>query len=113
VSRISTSKGVGFGPLQEEGLQLPQLGVGEPGLRAGVGLGGKRAGGLLSELAPGVDGGSSAAEEVGDVLGRLALLDEFDGAEAAALEFFGGSDGSHTWSTSGTDHLFSWPSWSQ
>ena len=38
------------------------------------------------------DGGASAAQEAGDVLGRFALLDKLHGTEAATLEFFGGSD---------------------
>jgi hypothetical protein len=33
---------------------------------------------------------------VGNVLGGLPLLDEFNGTDATALEFFSGSDGSHT-----------------
>ena len=70
---------VGLGPLQQQGLQLAQLLGGEPGLGAGVGLGGQLLGRLAGELDPGVDGGAAAAEEVGDVVGRFALLDEFDG----------------------------------
>src|SRR5262245_3552469 len=104
---------VGLGALQEQGSQSPQLLGGEPGPGAGMGLGGQLLGCLAGELHPGVDGGASAAEEVGDVLGGLPLLDEFDGTDTATLEFFSGSDGSHTQYTSSTGLLFSWPGWSQ
>ena len=79
----------------------------EPGGAAGVGLGGELAEVLAGELHPGVDGGAAAAEEAGDVLGRLPLLDQFDGPEAAALEFFGGPDGSHTIGTKSPGGRFS------
>src|SRR5262249_53993063 len=36
------------------------------------------------ELHPGGDRGTSAAEEVGNVVGGLPLLDEFNGTDAAA-----------------------------
>ena len=62
----------------------------------GWGLAASAAEVLAGELHPGVDGGAAAAEEVGDVVGGLPLLDQLDGPEAAALEFFGGPDGSHT-----------------
>jgi hypothetical protein len=39
------------------------------------------------------------------------LLEEFDGPEAATLEFFGGSDGSHASGKSGAACLFDWPGW--
>jgi hypothetical protein len=104
---------VGLSPLQEQDFQLAQLLGGEPGLGPGVGPGGQLLGPLAGELDPGVDGGSSAAEEVGNIIGGFPLLDEFDRTQPAALEFFSGSEGSHTPSTSGTDSLFSWPSWSQ
>ena len=90
-------KAVGFGALQQQSFESPQLLGGEPGLGAGVGPGGELLGGLAGELHPSVDGGSPAAQEVGDVFGGLTLFDELDGPEAAALEFFSGSDGSHTW----------------
>jgi hypothetical protein len=51
---------------------------------------------LLGELEPGVDGGSPAAEESGHVLGGFPFVDQFDGLEAASLQFLGGPDGSHT-----------------
>src|SRR5690348_4997954 len=76
---------VGLGALQEQALQPLQVLGGQPG--------------LLGALDSGVDGGSSAAKEVGHVVGGFALLDEFDGAQAAALGFFSGSDGSHTYRT--------------
>ncbi len=71
-----------------------------------MGLGGELAEGLLGEFDPSIDGGAAAAEEAGDIIGGFALRDEFDGAEAATLEFFGGPDRSHTISTSGTVGLF-------
>ena len=83
-------------PFSSRPSKLLDLLVGEPGLGAGVGPGGQRLGGLPVELQPGVDGGAAAAEEVGDLGGGLPLLDQFDGPAAAAFEFFGGSDGSHT-----------------
>jgi hypothetical protein len=87
---------VGLGPLGEQALQLRKLTVGETGSGAGVRLGGERCERFAGELDPGVDGGASAAEEVGDVGGGFALLDEFDGPEAATLEFGGSPDRSHT-----------------
>ena len=72
------------------------------GLGPGWGLAASASERLPGELDPGVDGGAAAAEEAGDVVGGFALLDQLDGPEAAALEFFGGSDGSHTISTSRT-----------
>jgi len=61
-----------------------------------MGLGGEGPQGLPGALDLGVDGAAAAPEESGDIVGGFALLDEFDGPQAAALEFFGGSDGSHT-----------------
>ena len=69
---------VGLGPFRA-GLPVPESLAGQRG--PGVGLGGELPRGL-GELHPGVDGGAAAAEEVGDVVGGFALLDEFDGPEA-------------------------------
>jgi hypothetical protein len=44
---------------------------------------------------------------VGDIVGGLSLLDEFDRPSAATFEFFSGSDGSHTQSTNSIALLFS------
>jgi hypothetical protein len=41
---------VGLGPLQQQGLQLLQLGVGEAGLGSGVGLGSERPEGLFKPI---------------------------------------------------------------
>src|SRR5262249_50948787 len=82
---------VGLGALQEPSFQFPELLGGEPGLGADMGLGGQRLGCLAGELHPGGDRGTSAAEEVGNVVGGLPLLDEFNGTDAAALEFFSGA----------------------
>jgi hypothetical protein len=69
--------------------------------------GGQRPQGLPGELDPGGDGRPPAPEESGDVGGGFALLDEFDGAEAAALKFFGGADGSRPMGTSQKADRFS------
>lgn len=54
---------------------------------------------------PWLASGLAAAEEAGDVLGDSPLFNQLDGPEAAALEFFGGSAGSHSF---GTDLHGSW-----
>src|SRR5262249_16480484 len=97
----------------EQGLKVPELLGGEPGFGPGVGLGDQLLGRLAGEFHPSINGGSSTAEEVGDVVGGFPLLDKFDGTKATTLEFLGGSDRSHTWNTSRTNPLFSWLDWSQ
>jgi hypothetical protein len=104
---------VGLGPLQEQALQFGKLLPVEEWGPAGVGLGGQGLGPLSVELQPGVNGGAAAAEEVGDVVGRLPLLDEFDGPSAAVFEFLGSTDRSHTFGTMENDSLFNWICWSQ
>lgn len=104
---------VGLGPLSEQALKLRKLPGVETRFGAGVRLGGERPDRPSGELDPGIDRGPPTSEEAGDVVGRLALVDEFEGPEAAALEFFGGPDRSHTIGTSGTVDLFGWPGWSQ
>jgi hypothetical protein len=61
----------GLGPSEQQPLKLPGLLVGQPGLGAGVGLGG----------------------------GRLAMLHQLDGTSTAALRFACGYDESHTRTT--------------
>ena len=67
---------MGLGPLEHQGLQLLQLPRRQAGLGAGMRLAGQLLGGLPGELDPGVDGGTPVAEEVSDIVGRFALLDE-------------------------------------
>ena len=83
---------MGLGPLLELVLELLELGVIESRLWPGVGPGGELLDRLLGLLDPSVDGGPAATEEVGDLVGGLALLDKFDGPDAAALEFFCDAD---------------------
>jgi hypothetical protein len=104
---------VGLGPLQEQPLEFLQLLRAQSGLGAGVRPGGEGPQGLPGELDPGVDGGAPTPEESGDLVGGFALLDEFDGPEAATLEFFSGPNRSQILNTSGTGGLFGWLGWSQ
>lgn len=87
---------VGLGPFQQQGFEFPQLIGGEPRRGPGVRLGGQLLRGASGALHPGIDRRPPASQEVGDVVGRLVLLDELNGPEAAALEFFGGPNRSHT-----------------
>ena len=105
---------VGLGPLQEQPLQLLDLLVGEPGLGAGVGLGGQLLGGVPVELHPGVDGGASAAEEVGDRRrGDSPCLTSSTARRRRRSSSSAVPMGLIPCSTIGTLGLFSWPSLSQ
>jgi hypothetical protein len=55
--------------------------------RARVGLGGQATGVGAGSLAPAVEGGAGDAQDAGDGAGRLALVQQGDGAAAAAFEF--------------------------
>jgi hypothetical protein len=104
---------VGFSTFQEQLLELIEL-VGIQARRsAGVRLGGKLGRGFALPFQPGVDGGSAAAEEAGDIVGMFALIDELNGAATPAFEFFCSSDRSHTCTTELHSLLFSSFCWSQ
>lgn len=104
----------GLGSLLQQHLKFLELFSGEAWLGAEVGLGHELPGSQLGKFDPGVDGGASTAEKVGNIVGRFPLLDEFNGTDTATLEFFGGSNGSHnTFNTSQTASRFNWLGWSQ
>lgn len=102
-----------FSTLQEQRLELIEL-VGIQSRRsAGVRPGGKLVRGFAVPFQPGVDGGSAAAEEAGDIVGMFALVDELNGAATPAFEFLCSSDRSHTCNTELHSLLFSSFRWSQ
>jgi hypothetical protein len=76
-----------LGTLLEKAFESLELSRIEPRPWPGMGLGSEFLDGLSGELHPGVDGGASAAEEMGDLVGGLALGDEFNGSDAATLKF--------------------------
>jgi hypothetical protein len=98
---------VGLGSLEQQLLQLLELPIVQSGGAAGVGPGGQGFGAFPVEFQPGGDGGSTAAEEVGDIVRGFPPLDQFDGSATAAFEFLGSTDGSHTLGTLETAFLFS------
>src|SRR4029077_14378742 len=75
-----------FGALAEEAFEFAQLVVGESGRGTGDGSCVQSVG-LLSHASPAMNGRGADAENAGDDGRRFALLDEFDGAAAAAFEF--------------------------
>jgi len=104
---------VGFSTFQKQLLELIEL-VGIQARRsAGVRLGGKLGWGFALPFQPSVDGRSAAAEEAGDIVGMLALVDELNGAATPAFEFLCSSDRSHTCTTELHSLLFSSFCWSQ
>jgi hypothetical protein len=98
---------VGFGALQKQRFELPELYGVEAWCAAGVRLGSKLGRGFPLLFQPGVDGRPAAAQEACNHCGMFALLDELNGAATPAFEFLGSTNRSNAISTMATDRLFS------
>jgi hypothetical protein len=104
---------MGFGTLQKQFLELLQLVGTEAWRSAGVRFSSKLVQGFTIQFQPGVDGGPAAAEEVSDIIGMFALVNQLNGAATPAFEFFCSSDRSHTSTTELYALLLSSFCWSQ
>src|SRR5262249_20641472 len=83
------------GTLGEEALELLEVVVGQPRRRTGAGAG-VEAVRPAGQAPPAMHGGGLDTEDAGDLGRGLAPLDQFNGAATPALQFFGGSFGSHS-----------------